>query len=27
VKLATSGKLGPSPTIVTLLCDSGFKYI
>jgi len=26
-KLAQSGELGPSPTIATLLCDTGLKYI
>ncbi len=26
VALAESGKLGESPTIVTVLCDAGWKY-
>ena len=26
-KLATTGELGPSPTITTLLCDTGLKYV
>lgn len=26
LKLGESGRLGPTPTIVTVLCDTGFKY-
>jgi cysteine synthase A len=27
IELAASGELGPSPTITTLLCDTGLKYV
>jgi cysteine synthase A len=27
VKFVVSGQLGPKPTITTLLCDTGLKYI
>ena len=27
VKLVSNGELGPNPTITTLLCDTGLKYV